>query len=179
MYSLLFFGVFAWGMKHFKWPRPPLVLGFILGGILERYMFISIQRYGVSWMERPVVIILFAMAVLTLVKPFLQDVKSHGGLKGMLMDFHAPRLSLMNIFPVFMLCIVGVMLLEASQWNFSAKIIPVIVGTGALIFCSISLANDVFKGEITRRGSGNARRQASRRKRSTWISPATSSIFRH
>ena len=26
--ALLFFGVFAWGMKHFKWPRPPLVLGF-------------------------------------------------------------------------------------------------------------------------------------------------------
>ena len=36
----------GWAMKHFKWPRPPLVLGFILGGILERYMFISIQRYG-------------------------------------------------------------------------------------------------------------------------------------
>ena len=46
LYSLLFFGVLGWALKHFKWPRPPLVLGFILGSILERYMFISIQRYG-------------------------------------------------------------------------------------------------------------------------------------
>lgn len=148
MFSLLFFGVFAWAMKHFKWPRPPLVLGFILGGILERYLFISIQRYGVSWFERPIVLALFAMAALTLVKPFLQDVKAHGGLKGMLSDFHAPQFSFMNIFPVFMIGLVGVMLLEAAQWNFSAKIVPMIVGVGALLFCALSLANDVFKGRI-------------------------------
>jgi TctA family transporter len=36
LYSLLVFGVFAWITKHFKWPRPPLVLGYILGSILER-----------------------------------------------------------------------------------------------------------------------------------------------
>src|SRR5262249_16530813 len=66
LYSLLFFGVIAWGMKHFRWPRPPLVLGFILGGIIERYMFISIGRYGVDWMGRPLVIILFAIALLSL-----------------------------------------------------------------------------------------------------------------
>src|SRR5258706_6684065 len=53
LYSLLFFGILAWGMKHFKWPRPPLVLGFILGSILERYLFISIERYGIGWMTRP------------------------------------------------------------------------------------------------------------------------------
>ena len=35
-------------MKQFKWPRPPLVLGFVLGEIIERYMFISIERYGGS-----------------------------------------------------------------------------------------------------------------------------------
>ena len=46
LYSLLFFGLLGWALKHFKWPRPPLVLGFILGEMLERYMFISIQRYG-------------------------------------------------------------------------------------------------------------------------------------
>ena len=59
LYSLLFFGVLGWSLKHFKWPRPPLVLGFILGEILERYMFISIQRYGTTWMLRPIVVVLF------------------------------------------------------------------------------------------------------------------------
>src|SRR5437868_13167273 len=37
LYSLLFFGMLGWAMKQFRWPRPPLVLGFILGSIPERY----------------------------------------------------------------------------------------------------------------------------------------------
>lgn len=147
LFSLLFFGVFAWGMKHFKWPRPPLVLGFILGAILERYMFISIQRYGGGWLTRPLVIALFAMALLSLVRPFLLDVKAHGGMRGMLSDFHAPKFNLTHIFPVLMLCIFAVMMAEAVTWNFSAKIIPMIVGTGAITFCLLSLANEVFKGD--------------------------------
>jgi len=151
LFSLLFFGIFAWGMKHFKWPRPPLVLGFILGAILERYMFISIQRYGGSWMLRPLVVILFAMALLSLIRPFLIDVKAHGGIKGMLSDFHAPKFNLTHIFPIFMLGLFGVMMTEAVTWNFSAKIIPMIVGTGAIFFCLLSLLNEVFKGDTHKR----------------------------
>ena len=130
LYSLLFFGVFAWAMKHFKWPRPPLVLGFILGAVLERYMFISIQRYGVGWMWRPLVVIMFAMSLLSLLRPFLQDMKSHGGLKGLASDFHGPRFKWRQAFPIFMLCLFAYMMYEAMQWNFYAKIIPMIVEIG-------------------------------------------------
>src|SRR6516162_1128112 len=72
LYSLLFFGLLGWAMKHFRWPRPPLILGFVLGGILERYMFISIERYGIAWMLRPIVIVMFVMSVLSLLRPMLQ-----------------------------------------------------------------------------------------------------------
>jgi len=147
LYSLLFFGVLAWGMKHFKWPRPPLILGFILGEIIERYLFISIERYGVSWMERPVVVILFGIAIISILGPFLKDVKAHGGVRGMLSDFHAPHLNAMQIFPFFMLGLFAVMLYQAVHWNFDAKIIPVIVGVGGILFCSLSLLNDVFKSQ--------------------------------
>jgi TctA family transporter len=147
LFSLLFFGIFAWGMKHFKWPRPPLVLGFILGAILERYMFISIQRYGGNWMLRPLVIVLFVMALLSLLRPFISDVKAHGGIKGLLSDFHAPKFEWTHLFPIFMLCLFGVMMTEAMTWNFSAKIIPMIVGSGAILFCSLSLLNELFKAD--------------------------------
>ncbi len=148
MFSLLFFGVFAWTMKHFKWPRPPLVLGYILGSIIERYMFISIQRYGSDWMLRPVVLLLFFMAAMTVVKPFMQDVRAHGGVRAMMKDFHAPRFRFLNLFPVFILCIFAYMLWEASAWNFSAKIIPVIVGCGAILFCCISRFDDLCKSRV-------------------------------
>jgi len=148
LYSLLVFGVFAWITKHFKWPRPPLVLGYILGSILERYMFISIERYGVDWMLRPVVVVLFLMAGLSLVRPFLQDAKAHGGMRGMLLDFHAPRFRWSQAFPAVMLGVVLVMMAETFSWPYKAAIIPTIVGIGAILFCSLSLLNDLFKSEI-------------------------------
>ena len=60
LFALLFFGLVGWLMKQFKWPRPPLILGVVLGDTIERYMFISIERYGFSWLLRPVVAILLA-----------------------------------------------------------------------------------------------------------------------
>ncbi len=148
LFSLLFFGIFAWGAKHFKWPRPPLVLGYILGEIIERYMFISIQRYNADWMARPLVLLLFAMAALTLVGPFIKDVRAHGGLRAMLLDFHKPKYSWSNLFPASLLVLFAVMLAEAFTWNAAAAIIPLIVGCGAFLFCAISLGNDIFKGDI-------------------------------
>lgn len=148
LYALLFFGLLGWAMKHFKWPRPPLVLGFILGGILERYMFISIERFGISWMLHPIVLVMFTMAVLSLMGPLLQDIRAHHGLKSMLADFRRPRLTTDNLFPAALLSLFVVMLAESFGWSFEARIIPTIVGTGALLFGGLSLANDIFRPPV-------------------------------
>jgi TctA family transporter len=78
LYSLLAFGLLGWIMKQFKWPRPPLILGVVLGDTIERYLFISVERYGLTWLDRPVVAILLTIAVIGLVRPFLQDIRIHG-----------------------------------------------------------------------------------------------------
>ena len=153
LYSLLFFGVLGWGLKHFQWPRPPLVLGFILGSVLERYMFISIQRYGTDWLTRPLVVIMFTLAAVSLFRPFLQDVKAHGGVRGMLSDFGRPKFSWTNLFPIFLLALFAAMLTEAVEWNPLAKIVPLIVGSGAILFCSLALANEVFKKTAVKKAS--------------------------
>jgi len=144
LYSLLFFGMLGWAMKHFRWPRPPLILGVVLGGIFERYMFISIERYGVSWMLRPIVMVMFAMSILTLTRPMLQDIREHHGIKAMLSNFGTPRLTSSNLFPAALIAIFVVMLVQASHWSFEARIIPSIVGSIALITCSVSLLNEIF-----------------------------------
>ena len=43
-----------------------MILGVVLGDTIERYMFISVERYGLSWMLRPLVMILFAIAIVGL-----------------------------------------------------------------------------------------------------------------
>ena len=164
LFSLLFFGLLGWGMKHFRWPRPPLVLGFILGAVLERYMFISIERYGVGWVTRPLVIIMFAMAAMSLLRPLLQDIRAHHGVKAMLTEFGAPRLSLNNMFAAALLCLFVVMLGEAFSWPFEARIVPTIVGTGAVIFCTLSLANDIFSKRFRAEADGGPAKPAEQQK---------------
>ena len=153
LFSLMFFGMLGWAMKHFKWPRPPLVLGFILGGTIERYMFISIERYGISWMLRPFVVVMFIMAGLSLLRPLLADIRTHGGVKKMVSQWGHPMFSPENLFAAALLCLFIAMIAASLDWSFAARIIPTIVGTGAILFCSLSLINDVF-GLHERNGGG-------------------------
>lgn len=145
LYVLILFGLVGWVMKQLKWPRPPLILGFILGDIIERYMFISIQRYEWAWLAKPMVIVLFAMSALALLKPFYEDVKATGGIKKVLAGFGKPTFRMTDLFYVFFIVLVIVMMFEAVEWNFSAKLVPVIVGGLALFFAGVSLLLQIFR----------------------------------
>ena len=145
LWTLLIFGVLGWAMKQLKWPRPPLILGCVLGDIVERYMFISIQRYGMDWIFRPIVLVMFAIAGLGLFRPLIADIKAHGGIRGMLSGFGKPQVKATMLMHTFMLCLIGYMVWEASHWNHSAKIVPLIVGSLALTFCTVSLLNEIFR----------------------------------
>src|SRR5947209_8707442 len=145
LYSLLAFGLLGWIMKQFKWPRPPLILGVVLGDTIERYLFISVERYGLSWLMRPVVAILFAIAITGLVRPFMQDIRIHGGLKKMLTSFQAPRFDPSQLFTIFMIALIGAMVLMSLRWDFSAKIVPLVIGTVALLAAVTSLFNDMCR----------------------------------
>jgi TctA family transporter len=144
LFSLMFFGVLGWAMKHFRWPRPPFVLGFILGEPIERYMFISIERYGADWMIKPFVLVMFALAAISLFGPLIGDIRSHGGLRKMLSQWGHPLFSTDNLFPAALLILFVVMLSQSLDWAFAARIVPTIVGVGAILFCSLSLANEIF-----------------------------------
>ncbi len=51
-------------MKAYGWPRPPLVLGFILGPIIEENLFTALSVYGVvGTITRPVTIVMFILVV--------------------------------------------------------------------------------------------------------------------
>ena len=64
---MLAFGVVGWAAVRFDWPRAPMLLAFVLGGIAERNLFLSNQLYGWAWLGRPIVLALLTLAVLALV----------------------------------------------------------------------------------------------------------------
>jgi len=141
----LIFGVFGWLMKQFKWPRPPLVLGLVLGDSIERYMFISIERYSFSWLARPVVVVLLAMAIIGVVRPFLADVRRQGGIRKLLTSFQAPTFKPQQLFTMFFIALIAMMVASALPWAFAAKLVPMIVGTIALLVAGISLFNELCR----------------------------------
>ena len=66
-FVLLTLGGLGYLMKRWGWPRPPIALGIVLGPIMERYLDISVSRYGWSWLwNRPIVVILILMTMATL-----------------------------------------------------------------------------------------------------------------
>ncbi|GAB3267818.1 tripartite tricarboxylate transporter permease [Microbacterium lacusdiani] len=69
MLVFLAIGVIA---SRFKWPRVPLLLGLVLGEILERYFTVSYTLFQWGWLDRPGVIvvecIIAAMILFTAVR---------------------------------------------------------------------------------------------------------------
>jgi putative tricarboxylic transport membrane protein len=66
---LMAFGLLGWIMKQHGWARAPLILGFILGKLIEKYLFISVGRYQFEWLQRPGVVVIFAITALVLASP--------------------------------------------------------------------------------------------------------------
>jgi len=72
---VLLMGGLGWIMKRCSWPRPPLLLGFLLGVLIERYLFISVRAYGADFLIRPVVLVIFAITIVTLAYSIYQEQK--------------------------------------------------------------------------------------------------------
>jgi hypothetical protein len=63
-------------------------------------------------------------------------------------------LSWQNLFPLFLLCLFVAMMLEAVDWSLYAKIVPLIIGSAAILFCTLTLANEIFKRPVAAAPAG-------------------------
>ncbi|MPZ88245.1 MAG: hypothetical protein GEU81_09250, partial [Nitriliruptorales bacterium] len=49
-------GLVGWWWKQAGWARAPFIVGFVLSNPAERYLHLSMSRYGLAWLGRPIVI---------------------------------------------------------------------------------------------------------------------------
>lgn len=140
--SFLLFGTFAWLMKRCGWPRPPLILGFILGGLIERYTFISFERYAWDWLTNWFVLLMFALSVLSIFQRILKaPSRTRRRLKW---SFSPPVTSLRPALAFGVLALfVGSLFVEAS-WPFEARLVPRLISAAGVIFGLILLATETF-----------------------------------
>lgn len=63
---VLVFGIAGLLMKRYRWPRPPLILGFILGPIIDENLQSALSIYGpLGVLTRPIAIVLFVLLIVT------------------------------------------------------------------------------------------------------------------
>jgi putative tricarboxylic transport membrane protein len=65
--AVVIFGIIGYLMRRFGYPRPAMILGLVLGGLMETYLYRSMASYGFSWLTRPAVVVLLALAALSFV----------------------------------------------------------------------------------------------------------------
>ncbi len=59
MIMLIVIGIFGCFMKEFGWPRPPVLVGFVLGSIVEENLVNSVRMFGYEFLFRPASAVLF------------------------------------------------------------------------------------------------------------------------
>ncbi len=74
MATTMIFGVMGLIMVNYGWPRPPLVLGLVLGSLIERNLFISYRIYGFGFLLRPIVVVIIVIIFTVLFLPNIQAV---------------------------------------------------------------------------------------------------------
>lgn len=122
------FGLLGFVMKRGGWPRPPVVLALVLGGILESSFQISMRIHrGVGWLERPIVMFLLLVIVGSIVVGWRRRSKQKSPESPVESDENRPN-------PVISLpltaALAGLFIwagLESLDWPKSVKQLPILV----------------------------------------------------
>lgn len=64
--ALIVVGIFGICLKRFGWSRPAMLIGYVLSPMIEASVFRAAQIYGWSFLQRPIVIGLIVLTVLSL-----------------------------------------------------------------------------------------------------------------
>jgi TctA family transporter len=60
------FGFLGYVMRAAGYPRPAMILGLVLGDLMEKYLYRSVASYGFTWLTRPGVMVIFVIAAVSL-----------------------------------------------------------------------------------------------------------------
>jgi hypothetical protein len=146
------FGVLGWIMKRLAWPRPPLVVGLVIGAIFERYLYISSSLYGLAWLTRPVVLVILALVAWALYRPLSEIVRSVIAELRQI-GSHPLRISASAAFTVAIILFIVAAIMLSTDWPAVAKPVPLTACGMALTAAALNLVNELFGKEQAVRGN--------------------------
>jgi putative tricarboxylic transport membrane protein len=133
--ALLGFGMLGYIMKYLDWPRPPLILGFVLCAIMEKFYFHSSMVFGNKWLLRPYVIVILGTAVVCiylgskLKKQLKEESRASSRLE--------VRVDL--VFTLVVIAATAMGLYLSRSWPRGTALFPRVIGSAVIILSVFSL----------------------------------------
>jgi hypothetical protein len=120
-----------------------MVLGFVLGPIFERYLFLSNEIYGARWMARPVVIGIAVLIAWALYRPLRQTVARQAHEFRHLSRTHL-KLKPRAVFTMTLIAVIVAALITSANWPPIEQIVPRTACWAALIVAALNLVTEIF-----------------------------------
>jgi len=147
---VLFFGILGLWIEKIRWPRPPLVLGLVLGALSENKLFLSTSNYGASWLWRPTVLLLITLVIVGVFYPFVKTKwEKRKGKEDQTSTPSAvgPRRGLLNwttAFSFFLVVAFAMVLWQSSRFAFWCGLFPWVCGVPDLSLAIAQFLRDIL-----------------------------------
>jgi putative tricarboxylic transport membrane protein len=153
MVIVLFFGALGWIMEKLEWPRPPVLLGLVLGPLAENRLFLSTDNYGLSWISRPGVLTIFALTLFGVFYPMIKSrrearekakAESPSEAKAEEQTHHPIHFGAPALFAGTVIVILAIALWDSRNFGYRAGLFPWVIGTPTLILAFGQFFRDLF-----------------------------------
>lgn len=164
MIVVLFFGGLGWIMEKLEWPRPPVLLGLVLGPLAENRLFLATDNYGMAWTWRPGVLMIFGVTLIGIIYPIIKkkwadkagETTSAGAAAG---PKARPGFDRRVLFTLCVITALALAFWQSRNFGVRAGLFPWVIGTPTLLLALLQLAKDLrgyrkvraphFEGEAT------------------------------
>jgi putative tricarboxylic transport membrane protein len=164
--ALLLGGAFGVLFKGAGWPRPPLIMAVVLGPLMEKSFWLSMQGFGVGFLTRPATMVILTLVLITLY------VSGRGILKSRMTGVSGQQVTMgegyeRNPLASVIVSTLGVGIFTfaafyAQKWGYSVRLFPVVTAVPAAVLFAIVLLRDLkdLRTEVHAKGSFGAVAQA-------------------
>ncbi len=136
MLIVLAFGALGWAMVKLDWQRPPLLLGLVLGPLMENRLFLATDNYGKAWLWRPGVLILFTLTLVGIFYPLIKQRWQKKKIAESIVPIQAPATEIEKgtvrfwdvIFTLFIIIVLAGALWQSKDFGYRAGLFPWVIG---------------------------------------------------
>jgi TctA family transporter len=145
MVVMLAAGMLGWVMVQLDWPRPPLVIGLVLGGLIENNLFLATSSEGAAWLARPGVLLLAA----AIVSGVFYSMLRRGRFAETTQEVPAPTVPggyvWDVVFSLFLVALFAFALWQGVKWPAETALFPRVIAIPTLVLAIVYLVRVLAK----------------------------------